>query len=148
MDIHLHRDSEGRINRISVDADIAEAIRLLATGVAEAVHEGGKDTMSAVETAAVERLVGAQRDSNGAVTPEYLGALSLAYSELAPTTRAVSSQLADALGIATPTLKNHLTRARDAGYLTPASPGRRGGQATERAIEVIKSDADASAEAR
>ena len=85
----------------------------------------------------VRTMVAEHNDGNGAITERYLAALSVAYEESAPHGRAVSTRLATALGIPVATLKGHLVRARDDGFLTKAVPGREGGEATDQARQIL-----------
>jgi hypothetical protein len=85
----------------------------------------------------VKRMIAEHRAADGSITDKYLAALSVAYEELAPRGRGVSIALARALDIATTTLKGHLVRAREDGYLSKAVPGREGGEATDKARKLL-----------
>jgi hypothetical protein len=87
---------------------------------------------------AVDEMVKAYNDGNGKVTDEYLARLAVAYAELAPQRRDVSTALAVALGKPIPTVKGHIMRARrEKQFLTEASDGKEGGEATDAARQVI-----------
>lgn len=85
----------------------------------------------------VRAMVDAYNKGGTKITDEYLAALSIAYSELAPQRRDVSTALADALGKPVPTVKGHIMRARHEGFLTEAAEGREGGEATDKARELV-----------
>lgn len=87
---------------------------------------------------AVDALVAAQKSSGRSVTDEYLARLSVAYEQLAPHGRAVSSRLANEMRLSVNTVKGHIVRARNEGFLTPAEPGKEGGQATAKALDLIR----------
>lgn len=86
---------------------------------------------------AVDAVVAAHNKGPG-VTDEYLARLSVAYEELAPQGRGVSTALADALGSKVPTVKGHLMRARREGFLTQAIEGKEGGEATPKALALVR----------
>lgn len=87
---------------------------------------------------AVRAMVDAYRAGNGKVTDEYLARLALAYEELAPNRRDVSTALAAALGKPVQTVKDHIGKARNQkGYLTDAIEGKGGGRATDEARKVL-----------
>lgn len=89
-------------------------------------------------SAAVEVMVDAYNRGSGKVTDEYLARLAVAYAELAPQRRDVSTALADALGKPIPTVKGHIMRARkEKHFLTEAIDGREGGEATDKAREIL-----------
>ncbi|VBA57600.1 hypothetical protein LAUMK191_04095 [Mycobacterium attenuatum] len=88
-------------------------------------------------SAAVEAMVDAYNRGGGKVTDEYLARLAVAYGELAPERRDVSAALADALGKPLQTVKGHIMRARNSGFLTKAIDGKEGGVATPEAREVL-----------
>lgn len=89
-------------------------------------------------SAAVQAMVDAYNRAGGKLTDEYLARLSVAYEELAPQRRDVSTALAVALGKPVPTVKGHIMRARkEKQFLTEASDGKEGGTATEKAHEVL-----------
>jgi len=85
-------------------------------------------------------LQAAAERAEGELTEDYLAALAIAYEEVSKLPgRAMLSALADAVGRPTPTVKSHVARAREEGFLTPTSKGRSGGQATARARELVGS---------
>lgn len=86
---------------------------------------------------AVDAMVRAYGKGGGRITDEYLGALAVAYGDLAPHRRDVSTALADALGKPVPTVKGHIMRARHEGFLTEAAEGKEGGEATDKARESV-----------
>lgn len=86
---------------------------------------------------AAEEMVNAYNDGKGRVTDEYLARLAVAYEELAPQGRSVSTALTNALNSKLPTVKGHIMRARREGFLTEAIEGREGGEATTKARELI-----------
>lgn len=90
-----------------------------------------------INSGAVAAMVDAYNKSGGKITDEYLAKLAVAYAELAPERRDVSTALADALERPTPTVKGHIGRARRDGFLTEASDGREGGEATDKARQLI-----------
>lgn len=73
----------------------------------------------------------------GKMAPEYLAQLAVTYSEIAATGRAVIPVLAAAIGGNPATVKGHVVKARDEGYLTKTTPGKEGGEATDKAREVL-----------
>lgn len=85
----------------------------------------------------VRAMVEAYNKGGTKITDEYLATLSIAYGELAPQRRDVSTALADALDKPVPTVKGHIMRARHGGFLTEAAEGREGGEATDKAREVL-----------
>ncbi|BBB42644.1 hypothetical protein [Mycobacteroides abscessus] len=88
---------------------------------------------------AIDDMVMAYR-RDGAADDAYLASLAFAYEKLVPYGRAVSTQLAKSLGLSPVTLKGHLVKAREDGWLSPAvTPGREGGQATEQARALLES---------
>lgn len=87
---------------------------------------------------AVEAMVDAYNRGGGKVTDEYLARLAVAYGELAPQRRDVSTALAVALGKPIPTVKGHIMRARkEKHFLSEAVDGKEGGVATDKARELI-----------
>lgn len=87
---------------------------------------------------AINRMADTYRH-DGATSDAYLASLAVAYETLVPYGRAVSTHLAQSLGISPVTLKGHLVKAREDGWLTPAAPGREGGKATDQARKLIMS---------
>jgi hypothetical protein len=89
---------------------------------------------------ATRNLVRIYEAGRGRVTDEYLAALAIAYGELVPQGRNVSMRLATLLGKPTQTVKGHLVRARQEGFLTDAvAAGREGGEPTPKALSVSRS---------
>lgn len=93
---------------------------------------------SSPEGSAVTEMVHAYHAGNGRVSDEYLARLAAAYAELAPARRDVSTALASALDKPLPTVKGHIMRARQQGFLTKADPGKEGGQITDKTKELLK----------
>lgn len=75
--------------------------------------------------------------AGGKLTPEYLAQLAVAYEKVATTGRAVIPALAAAIGGNPATVKGHVLKAREENYLTPTTPGKEGGEATDKARELI-----------
>lgn len=92
---------------------------------------------SRIGVEAVQQMVDAYTKANGRITDDYLARLALAYAQLAPRRRDVSTALADALDKPVPTVKGHIMRARREGFLTEAVDGKEGGEATPKTREVI-----------
>ncbi len=89
-------------------------------------------------SATVEAMVDAYNRGGGKVTDEYLARLAVAYEELAPQRRDVSTALAVALGKPVPTVKGHIMRARkEKRFLSEAVDGKEGGVATSEALALI-----------
>lgn len=87
--------------------------------------------------AAVRGMVESYNKANGRITDDYLARLAVAYAELAPHRRDVSTALADALDKPVPTVKGHIMRARREGFLTEAEDGKEGGETTGKARDLI-----------
>ncbi|OBY33157.1 hypothetical protein ACT18_04590 [Mycolicibacter kumamotonensis] len=85
----------------------------------------------------VREMVESYNKANGRITDDYLARLAVAYAELAPHRRDVSTALADALDKPVPTVKGHIMRARREGFLTEAEDGKEGGEATDKARDLI-----------
>lgn len=85
----------------------------------------------------VRQLRAAYESGQGRVTDEYLARLAVVYAELAPEGRSVSVRLGMAIGKPVQTVKGHIMRARREGFLTEAVEGREGGEATDKAREVL-----------
>ncbi|MEV1293870.1 hypothetical protein [Pseudonocardia sp. NPDC049635] len=86
------------------------------------------------------RLTAAWQAAGGQLTDEYLATLAIAYEEVSKLPgRGVLDDLAVAIGRPMATVKSHVARAREEGFLTPTSKGRSGGQATARARELVSS---------
>jgi hypothetical protein len=88
-------------------------------------------------SATVRAAVDAYKAGNGSITDEYLARLAVAYEELAPQGRSVVMALTVALDSKVPTIKGHIMRARREGFLTEALEGREGGEATDKARELV-----------
>jgi hypothetical protein len=87
---------------------------------------------------AVRLMAEAYDRGNGRVTDEYLARLAVAYEEVVAEGRIVVAALSTSLNDKPiPTLKGHIMRARQAGFLTAAVSGREGGEATQKARELI-----------
>lgn len=86
-------------------------------------------------------MVTAHRVAGREVSDEYLARLAVAYEACVPLGKAVSTKLAKTLGISVNTMKGHIGRARNDGFLSPAEPGKEGGQATAKARQIIASGA-------
>lgn len=93
-----------------------------------------------VRLTAVNDLVESYAKANGRITDDYLARLALAYAQLAPRRRDVSTALADVLDKPVPTVNGHIMRARREGFLTEAVDGKEGGEATPKAVRVIAGD--------
>lgn len=87
--------------------------------------------------ASVQAMVESYNNAKGRITDDYLARLAVAYAELAPARRDVSTALADALDKPVPTVKGHIMRARREGFLSEAEDGKEGGEATDKARELI-----------
>ncbi|SOJ53574.1 hypothetical protein MSIMFB_01075 [Mycobacterium simulans] len=145
-EIELHRDG-GKLVQVVIravggDGNLSyEELREATRSILDRVRHEHISAMQRRTTASPPRSVKAMvleyNDGNHGVTARYLASLSVAYEDLAPQGRAVSTKLAGALGIPVTTLKGHLVRAREDGYLTKAVQGREGGEATEKAHEVL-----------
>jgi hypothetical protein len=96
-------------------------------------------TRSRTTPDAVQAMVNAYNEGAGRVSDEYLAHLAVAYGDLAPERRDVSTALAVALGKPVQTIKGHIMRARREGFLTEAAEGREGGEATGKARKLIAS---------
>jgi hypothetical protein len=144
-EVELHRE-DGRLVQVVIKAvggdgklsyeELREATRSILDRVR---HESvaARQIRAGLPSPSVRVLVTEYNAGNGTITDRYLAALSVAYEELAPQGRAVSIRLATALGIPTATLKGHLVRAREDGLLSKAVPGREGGEATDKARQVL-----------
>ncbi|MGY4650017.1 hypothetical protein [Mycobacterium sp. URHB0021] len=84
-----------------------------------------------------ESLRKAYELADGRMTPEYLANLAVSYEEIAAKTRNVITILADIIGKPAATVKRHVSQAREKGYLTAATAGREGGQATSKAHDLV-----------
>ena len=144
-EVELHRE-EGRLVEVVIRAvggdgklsydELREATR----SILDRVRRDSVPMMqirAGLPSKAAAKLITEYKAGEGTITDRYLSALSVAYEELAPQGRAVSVRLAAALGIPTATLKGHLVRAREDGFLTRAVPGREGGEATDKARKIL-----------
>jgi len=129
-----------------------------ATGGAELGRDAIREATSALMTrmAHSDRPIGGGsavlaremlKSSGGKISPEYLATLAMAYEECARGGRAVIPALAEAIGGNPATVKGHVMRAREDGYLTKATPGREGGEATDKAREALFASANEVVEA-
>jgi hypothetical protein len=80
----------------------------------------------------------AHQAADGKMTPEYLAQLAVTYSELAARGRAVMPALSNAIDRPAATVKGHVMKAREQGYLTDATVGREGGEPTAKALDLVK----------
>jgi hypothetical protein len=92
----------------------------------------------ASELPQMKALADAYEAGAGRVTDLYLAQLAVVYAELAPQHRNVSMRIATALSKPLQTIKGHLMRARKEGYLSETVEGREGGQATKKALDILK----------
>jgi hypothetical protein len=90
-----------------------------------------------LHTGPAQAMISAYTAGHGKLTDEYLAALSVAYEEQAAQSRDPATRVAMALGQAPQTVKGHLVRARRDGFLTDTRSGQKGGQATDKAREVL-----------
>ncbi|WP_328358605.1 hypothetical protein OG976_04795 [Mycobacterium sp. NBC_00419] len=105
-----------------------------------------RDQLSAVKDARHERS--AMLDSlaeayQAGVTDEYLARLAVAYEELSANgynraTTILASAIGGANTLPRPTVRTHVKRARDAGFLTQTTQGKGGGQATDQARALLE----------
>lgn len=85
----------------------------------------------------MDALIAAHETADGRVTAEYLSSLAVAYAATARDHRDVSLKLSVALGRPLQTIKGHLMRARKEGFLSATVEGREGGEATQKAHDVL-----------
>lgn len=100
-------------------------------------HEAEPPLRAIPDFAEVRAMVAAYDAGHGRVTDQYLARLAVAYAELVPEGRGVSTALADALDKPLSTVKGHIMRARREGFLTDAVEGREGGEPTAKARELL-----------
>lgn len=95
----------------------------------------------------VREAAAAYKAGDGRMTAEYLSRLAVAYEELVSGGHNAAHRLAIALGtdepIPLPTIRTHIKRAREGGYLSQTTRGKEGGEATDKAREVIANLSDA-----
>jgi hypothetical protein len=140
-EIELTRD-DGRIVEIKIKATGAEELSLDA--VREATNavlskmrlEPGSD-MARTIARSLFMLDQIYKHAGGKLTPEYLAQLAVTYSDVAATGSAVIPALARAIDGKPATVKGHVVKAREEGYLTKTTPGKEGGDATDKAREVL-----------
>jgi hypothetical protein len=90
------------------------------------------------DSEALSRMADAYNRAGGKVTDEYLAALAVAYEEAVAEGRVVVGLLSGALGNKPiPTIKGHIMRARQAGFLSATVPGKEGGEASEEARKLV-----------
>ncbi|MFT9722736.1 hypothetical protein ACM0CJ_06995 [Mycobacteroides abscessus subsp. abscessus] len=86
----------------------------------------------------LEKLAAAYAKGQGKVTDVYLARLAEAYDQLAQTGASILITLSTALGKPIPTIRTHIKRAEEKGYLTPTTQGStEGRQSTPLARQVI-----------
>lgn len=88
-------------------------------------------------TAALTALQRAYEAAAGRMTPGYLAQLAVSYAEVSTQGRAVIPVLSRAIDGNPATVKGHVVKAREGGYLTSTTPGKEGGEATDKAREVL-----------
>lgn len=76
-------------------------------------------------------------DGHGRMTPEYLANLARAYADGSKGSKSVVPLLAAAIDKPSATVKGHVVKARQEGYLSEAEAGRSGGELTDKAREVL-----------
>lgn len=86
----------------------------------------------------LEKLAAAYAKGQGKVTDVYLARLAETYDRLAQTGASILITLSTALDKPIPTIRTHIKRAEEKGYLTPTTQGStEGRQATPLARQVI-----------
>lgn len=137
-------EEDGRLVQVTIRAveganlgydEIREATRqLLVRTRREHVGSTNASRRKRPESEAVLLMRDAYKRGGGRVTDEYLARLAVAYEEVVAEGRIVVAALSESLdNKAIPTLKGHIMRSRQAGFLSPAVPGREGGEATKKA---------------
>ncbi|CPV43189.1 hypothetical protein [Mycobacteroides abscessus] len=87
---------------------------------------------------ALEKLAAAYAKGQGKVTDVYLARLAEVYDQLAQTGASILVTLSVALAKPIPTIRTHIKRAEEKGYLTPTTQGStEGRQSTPLARQVI-----------
>lgn len=87
---------------------------------------------------ALEKLAAAYAKGRGKVTDVYLARLAEVYDQLAQTGASILVTLSVALDKPIPTVRTHIKRAEEKGYLTPTTQGStEGRQSTPLARQVI-----------
>ena len=146
FEVQLGREGD-RIVQITIRAadgselgseEIRDAIRQILDYTRRQLKPAAQPATSEPDSEATETLVRIARADEGRVTDQYLAALAIAYGELAPRGRNVSVRLAALVDKNLQTVKGHLVRARQEGFLTPSREGREGGKPTEKALQTIK----------
>jgi hypothetical protein len=92
---------------------------------------------SALNSPAMRALRGAHQSGQGTSSDEYLARLAVAYAEQAAIGRDPAARISSVLGLSTQTVKQHLVKARKGDFLTPTVEGQKGGEATDKARELI-----------
>lgn len=92
-----------------------------------------------LRTSFLEPLSSAYARGQGRMTDEYLARLALAYEELAATRASVLVTLAAELDKPVPTIRTHIKRAEDKGFLTKTTQGsKEGREATQLARKLLE----------
>jgi hypothetical protein len=90
-------------------------------------------------TSFLDPLAAAYVRGQGRMTDEYLAHLAVAYEELALTSASVLVTLAATLDKPVPTIRTHIKRAEDGGYLTKTTQGsKEGRKATPSARKLVE----------
>ncbi len=90
------------------------------------------------DSEALSQMAEAYSRGGGKVTDEYLAALAVAYEEAVAEGKIVVGLLSSALGDRPiPTIKGHIMRARQKGFLSATVPGKEGGEASEEARKLV-----------
>lgn len=141
-EVELHRSDAGDLVKVVIEAvggdgnlsyeELREATRSVLDHVRSTSPRAEVDPSGALAA-----MVAAHRVAGREVSDEYLARLAVAYEACVPLGKAVSTKLAKALEISVNTMKGHIGRARNEGFLTPAEPGKEGGQATPKARQII-----------
>ncbi|SKV22973.1 hypothetical protein [Mycobacteroides abscessus] len=141
-EVEIHRNDDGDLVKVVIEAvggdgnlnyeELREATRSVLDHVRSTYQKAEVDPSRALDT-----LIAAHRVAGREVSDEYLARLAVAYEACVPFGKAVSTKLAKALGISVNTMKGHIGRARSEGFLSPAEPGKEGGQATTKAHQII-----------
>lgn len=88
---------------------------------------------------ALRALSAAWQRTQGEITDDYLAHLAVAYETVSALPgRGILDTLAGAIDRPMATVKAHVSRAREDGWLEPTSRGRSGGKATPRAREKVQ----------
>jgi hypothetical protein len=101
-------------------------------------HLRSRPTSTSRESEALSRMADAYHRGGGKVTDEYLAALAVAYEEAVAGGKIVVGLLSGALGNKPiPTIKGHIMRARQSGFLSATVPGKEGGEASDEARKLV-----------